>query len=128
MDSTLIFLLQIGFALLAGALAAAYLKTALTRILLDLCGTAGRADFWWRTSAILLLGLPLLLVLFFAANPAYSDPALALRDAFRLSLIGVLIAVGLLSRRIWKTIPTPTPLPQRPTSMENNEEVTPCAS
>lgn len=126
MDSTLIFLLQIAIALLAGGLAAYYLRTALTGILTDLCGTAGRADFWWRTSAILLLGLPLLLVLFFAANPVFSDPALALRDAFRLSLIGVLAAVGLLSRRIWKHIPTPQV--QRPASTENGEEVTPCAS
>ncbi|WP_234085748.1 hypothetical protein [Azonexus sp. R2A61] len=128
MDSTLIFLLQVCLALLAGGLAAYYLKTALTGILVDLCGTVGRADFWWRTSAILLLGLPLLLVLFFAANPVFSDPALALRDAFRLSLIGVLVAVGLLSRRIWKHIPTPVALPQHATGVESNEEVTPCAS
>lgn len=128
MDSTLIFLLQVTIALLAGGLAAYYLRTALTGILTDLCGTAGRADLWWRTSAILLLGLPLLLVLFFATNPVFSDPALALRDAFRLSLIGVLAAVGLLSRRIWKYIPTPVALPQRPASADKAEEVTPCAS
>ncbi len=126
MDSTLIFLLQVTIALLAGGLAAYYLKAALTGILTDLCGTAGRADFWWRTSAILLLGLPLLLVLFFAANPVFSDPALALRDAFRLSLIGVLAAVGLLSRRIWKHIPPPAALPQRQPG--TGQETTPCAS
>lgn len=124
MDSTLIFLLQVTIALLAGGLAAYYLKAALTGILLDLCGTAGRADFWWRTSAILLLGLPLLLVLFLGDTS--EDLAVALRHAFRLSLIGVLAAVGLLSRRIWKHIPTPQA--QRPASTENPEEVTPCAS
>lgn len=124
MDTTLIFLLQIAIALLAGGLAAYYLKTALTGILLDLCGTAGRADFWWRTSAILLLGLPLLLVLFLGDTGG--DLAVALRHAGRLSLVGVLIAVGLLSRRIWKHIPTPATFPQRQSGTE--QETTPCAS
>ena len=124
MNTSQIFLLQVTIALLAGGLAARYLKTALTGILVDLCGTAGRADFWWRSSAILLIGLPLLLVLF--VGDTGDNPAIALRDAFRLSLIGVLAAVGLLSRRIWKAIPTPQA--QRPASTENTEEVTPCAS
>lgn len=124
MNPTLIFLLQLAIALLAGVLAARYLKAALTGILLDLCGTAGRADFWWRTSAILLLGLPLLLVLFFA-DPG-NDLAVALRNAGRLSLVGVLIAVGLLSRRIWKHIPTPATAPNRQPDAE--QEITPCVS
>jgi len=124
MDTTLIFLLQIAIALLAGGLAAYYLKAALTGILLDLCGTVGRADFWWRTSAILLLGLPLLLVLFLGDTG--DDLAVAMRHAGRLSLVGVLIAVGLLSRRIWKHIPTPAAFPQRQSSAE--QETTPCAS
>jgi len=124
MDSTLIFLLQVTIALLAGGLAAYYLKAALTGILLDLCGTAGRADFWWRTSAILLLGLPLLLVLFLGDTS--EDLAVALRHAGRLSLVGVLVAVGLLSRRIWKHIPPPAALPQRQPG--TGQETTPCAS
>lgn len=124
MNSTLIFLLQLAIALFAGVLAARYLKAALTGILLDLCGTAGRADFWWRTSAILLLGLPLLLVLFLG-DPG-DDLAFAVRNASRLSLVGVLIAVGLLSRRIWKHIPTPATAPNRQPGAE--QETTPCAS
>lgn len=126
MNTSQIFLLQVTIALLAGCLVARYLKSALTGILVDLCGTAGRADFWWRSSAILLIGLPLLLVLF--VGDTGENPAIALRDAFRLSLIGVLAAVGLLSRRIWKHIPTPVALPQRPASADKAEEVTPCAS
>lgn len=124
MNSTLIFLLQLAIALLAGVLAARYLKAALTSILLDLCGTTGRADFWWRTSAILLLGLPLLLVLFLA-DPG-NDLTVALRNAGRLSLVGVLIAVGLLSRRIWKHIPTSAGATTRQPVSE--QETTPCAS
>ncbi len=124
MDSTLLFLLQIAIALLAGGLAAYYLRTALTGILTDLCGTAGRADFWWRTSAILLLGLPLLLVLFLGDTG--DDLAVALRHAGHLSLVGVLVAVGLLSRRIWKHIPPPAALPQRQPG--TGQETTPCAS
>ncbi|MFV5213046.1 hypothetical protein ACLIIZ_04885 [Azonexus caeni] len=124
MDSTLIFLLQVTIALLAGGLAAYYLKAALTGILTDLCGTAGRADFWWRTSAILLLGLPLLLVLFLGDTG--DDLAVALRHAGRLNLVGVLVAVGLLSRRIWKHIPPPAALPQRQPG--TGQETTPCAS
>lgn len=124
MDSTLIFLLQVTIALLAGGLAAYYMKAALTGILTDLCGTAGRADFWWRTSAILLLGLPLLLVLFLGDTG--DDLAVALRHAGRLNLVGVLVAVGLLSRRIWKHIPPPAALPQRQPG--TGQETTPCAS
>lgn len=123
MNSTLIFLLQIAIALLAGSLAARYLKNALTGILLDLCGTAGRADFWWRSSAILLLGLPLLLVLFLA-GPGH-NLTLALRHACTLSLVGILLAVGLLSWRIWNSIPISAEAPCR---SENSGETTSCAS
>lgn len=126
MNTTQIFLLQVAIALLAGGLTARYLKTALTGILTDLCGTTGRADFWWRSSAILLLGLPLLLVLFI--GNAGEDLSSVLRDAFRLSLIGVLAAVGLLSRRIWKYIPAPVAPQQRLDSGNNDGETTTCAS
>lgn len=126
MNTTPIFLTQIAIALLAGILAARYLKSALIGILLDLCGTAERADFWWRTSSILLLGLPLLLVLFLG-DPG-NDLSAALRNAARLSLVGVLLAVGLLSRRIWKHIPPPAALPQPPANAGQNGEAIPCAS
>lgn len=96
-------LFQIAIPLLFGILAASYLREVTRDLLLDLCGTAERADFWVRTTAILLAGTPLALVLVFGD---YGNPLPeVIRQAMTLSLIGTLLAVAFLARLIWKQVP-----------------------
>jgi len=42
-----------------------YLKPFLRRILVDLCGSEERAQFWTAFSSIILIGLPILLALMY---------------------------------------------------------------
>lgn len=96
-------LFQIAIPLAFGILAASYLREVTRALLLDLCGTPERADFWVRTTAILLAGTPLALVLVFGhnANPLPE----VIHQAMTLSLIGTLLAVAFLARLIWKQVP-----------------------
>jgi hypothetical protein len=51
--------------LLACVLITGYLRPHLTRVLVDLCRTEDRAQFWAAFSNILLIGLPLIIALGF---------------------------------------------------------------
>ena len=55
-----IFLAQLAFTTITLGLLVAYLRPHLKRILLDLCGTEGRAQFWTVFTCILLIGFPLI--------------------------------------------------------------------
>lgn len=111
MSPTIALLCQITIPLLAGLAVTFYLRNVTRKLLIDLCGTDDRASFWLRTTNILMLGAPLAMVLFFGdtnfgALP--TDSALftkLLRQTVNLSLIGILLAVALFSRGIWKQIP-----------------------
>lgn len=111
MSSTITLLCQIAIPLLAGLAVTFYLRNVTRKLLLDLCGTDDRANFWQRTTNILLLGAPLAMVLFFGDSIDAGTPpedfsiTQILRQTTTLSLIGVLLAVALFSRGIWKQIP-----------------------
>jgi len=57
------FLIEVALTLLAALMTVAYLRPFLRRILIDLCGTEDRAQFWTSFSNILLIGLPMLISL-----------------------------------------------------------------
>lgn len=109
MSPTLALLCQIAIPLLAGLAATFYLRNVTRKLLIDLCGTDDRADFWLRTTNILMLGAPLATVLFFGdsnfGNQEVVSLTKILRQTVNLSLIGILLAVALFSRGIWKQIP-----------------------
>lgn len=60
MNTILYFALQIVLTLIIVGLITGYLRPFLKRILVDLCGTEDRAQFWTAFSNILLFGLPML--------------------------------------------------------------------
>ncbi|MBI3165280.1 MAG: hypothetical protein IPG44_10915 [Anaerolineales bacterium] len=60
MNTILYFTLQITLTLIIVAIITGYVRPFLKRILIDLCGTEDRAQFWTAFSNILLFGLPLL--------------------------------------------------------------------
>lgn len=66
MNAILYFTLQIALTLILVSVIVGYLRPFLKRILVDLCGTEDRAQFWTAFSNILLFGLPLLFSLNYA--------------------------------------------------------------
>jgi hypothetical protein len=65
MNTLLAFTIEIGLTVLAFALITGYLRPHLKRVLLDLCKTQDRAQFWTAFSNILLIGTPLIIALGF---------------------------------------------------------------
>ena len=63
MNSIVSFLVEVTLTLIVFSLVVAYLRPFLRRILVDLCGTEERAQFWMTFSNILLIGLPLIFAL-----------------------------------------------------------------
>lgn len=56
---------EVGLTILACVLITGYLRPHLTQVLIDLCRTEERAQFWAAFSTILLIGLPLIIALGF---------------------------------------------------------------
>ena len=70
-----------------------YFRPYLRRILLDLCGTQERAQFWVVFSSILLAGFPLIFSLGY--NPLLSETGMQFFDAanqVRINLLALLFA------------------------------------
>ena len=65
MNTVLTFFLEIVVTLLAALLITGYLRPHLKRVLLDLCGTEERAQFWTAFSNVLLIGVPVIFALGF---------------------------------------------------------------
>lgn len=65
MNAFLVLLVEIGLTVLACALVTRYLRVHLYRVLVDLCRTEERAQFWTAFSNILLVGLPMIIALGF---------------------------------------------------------------
>ncbi len=63
MNTIVSFLTQITITILIVSLIVGYLRPHLKKVLLDLCGTEERAQFWTVFSNILLIGLPLIFAL-----------------------------------------------------------------
>ena len=65
MNPFLALSVEVGLTILACVLITRYLRPHLTRVLVDLCRTEERAQFWAAFSNILLIGLPLIIALGF---------------------------------------------------------------
>jgi hypothetical protein len=123
MQSLLPLFLQIAIPLLVGIAVTAHLRQVTRVLLVDLCGTDDRANFWVRTTGILLTGTPLALVLVLVFGHNGGEFALAeiIRQAATLSLVGILLAVAFLARLIWKRVPPPA-RPGQSAGVENSKE------
>lgn len=60
MNTIFAFLLEVIITCAICVLTFRYLRPLLNRVLIDLCGTEERAQFWTVFSSIILIGLPLL--------------------------------------------------------------------
>jgi tellurite resistance protein TehA-like permease len=73
MNTILFFLLEVILTLSISMLVFRYLRPFLTRILVDLCRTEERAQFWTVFSNIILVGLPLLIALTYQPEATKSE-------------------------------------------------------
>jgi len=70
MTSTVAFLTDLGLAATVSIGAVAYVKTALRSLLIELCGTAERANFWLAFSNVTLVLVPLIFALAYEPETA----------------------------------------------------------
>lgn len=70
------FSIEVEVTLIVCSLLVTYLRPFLHRILLDLCGSVDRAQFWTAFSTILLIGIPVIFAL------GYHPEAFTSQDSF----------------------------------------------
>jgi hypothetical protein len=63
MNAIFSFLIEVTLTVVVSVLLVGYVRPYLKKILIDLCGTEERAQFWSVFSNILLVGMPLILAL-----------------------------------------------------------------
>lgn len=73
MNTILSFGIEVILTVVIAALLVGYLRPFLRRILVDLCGTQERAEFWTAFSNILLIGMPILFALNYRPQASNSE-------------------------------------------------------
>ena len=63
MNTIFSFLIEVVLTLVISVLLVRYLRPYLRKVLIDLCGTEDRAQFWTAFSNILLIGMPIIFAL-----------------------------------------------------------------
>ena len=109
MNEVLSFSIGLGVTLLMSILVVVYLRPPLRRILIDLCETEDRADFWTAFTHVTVVLFPLLCAMFHrptgsGGTAAFFDVSTQLRWAL-IGLIGSIIVIGAVIARF---IPTTT--------------------
>ncbi len=96
MNTAIAFLIEISVTLLIVVLILAYLHPFLRRILVDLCGTDDRGQFWTTFTNIILLSLPLISSLGF--TPPVTNDALTIEIVHQLksNLMNFLLGLALI--------------------------------
>ena len=94
MNTIVSFLIEISLTLLLCVLIVGYLRPFLRKVLVDLCGTEDRAQFWTAFLNILLIGMPMIFALGYRPE-AKNTEGLFFEIAGKLSgnLGGLLIAL-----------------------------------
>lgn len=82
------------------------LRSLLREVLVDICGTQTRAEFWVMFSQLMLVIPPLLIVIYFAPiqGPVHIHIAEAIKDTLFRSLLGDFIALIVIGQVIWTAI------------------------
>lgn len=94
MNAIFSFVIEVALTIVISAILVAYLRPFLRRVLVDLCGTEERAQFWTAFSNLLLIGLPVIFALNYRPE-AKSPEELFFEVAGKLSgnLGGLLVAL-----------------------------------
>ncbi len=94
MREMMLFLSGVGMAGGVSLAVVLYLKPHLTGLLVDLCGTAGRARFWAAFSNVTLLLIPLIFALHYHPGSSPQTPVIfELGTQLEWALIGLVVSV-----------------------------------
>jgi predicted outer membrane lipoprotein len=97
---------EIVIPLLVGLAVSRYLRDVLRRLLIDLCGTAERSEFWVRVTTVLISAFPVLLALWFGHSDARdANLASVLRTALIMTTAGIVAGVAVMAWSIAKSMP-----------------------
>ena len=81
-----------------------YLRSALSSVLVGLCGRKEYADFWIRSATILALSASWVLTLLFTPWSNHADMILILRQQLLLISAGIFISAAWIARSVWRNV------------------------
>ena len=96
MSTVTVFLIEIFITLLVVFLTLAYLRPFLQRILLDVCGTEDRAQFWTTFTNIVLVSLPLISALGFTPPSSAGHSAIEIVHQLKSNLTNFMLGFVLI--------------------------------
>lgn len=73
MNAILFFVIEVALTVVVSTMLVRYLHPFLRKILMDLCGTEERAQFWGAFSNILLMGMPIIFALNYRPEASTSE-------------------------------------------------------
>ena len=94
MNIIITFSIEIAITLLIVIFVLAYLRPFLRRILLDLCGTEDRAQFWTTFTNIVLLSLPMISALGFSPTTSLSNTVLVVAHQLKSNLLSFIFGLA----------------------------------
>ncbi len=106
MNSLTLFSIEIAICLGISITIVSLLKSQLTEVLIETCGTEKRAAFWAMFTQLMLYLAPLLIVVCFSPSGPVTDKSFvpALKDTLFYSLLGVFLGLAVVGKVIWKSI------------------------
>jgi hypothetical protein len=96
MNIIVAFFIEIALTLLIVIVVLGYLRPFLRRILLDLCGTDDRAQFWTTFTNIVLLSLPMISALGFSPTASLSNSILIVAHQLKSNLLSFIFGLALI--------------------------------
>ena len=106
MNDVAVFLIGIGLTLVLSFMVVRYLKPHLHRILVDLCGTKERADFWTVFSIVMLMLIPFIAAMSYRPRSGQDASVLfELSNQIRWGLIGLAGSVIILGLTLSRFVP-----------------------
>lgn len=115
MSESRVFLSGVGITAVLSLTVVLYLRRHVKTILIDLCGTLERADFWTAFSNVGLVLVPFILALQFGLDVDPGTPVVVvIGRQLAQALIGLVVTMGCLGFVIGSFIPRnrPEPLPE----------------
>jgi uncharacterized membrane protein YhaH (DUF805 family) len=104
-----LFSVGIGLTAVSSFLVMFYMKPYLQKLLIDLCGTPDRANFWTAFSCITLILVPIICAMHFRPDSAtHISSYLMIIDQLKWALIGLVGTVIVLGVVISRFIPRPS--------------------
>lgn len=110
MNPTAAFLVDVGLVAVLSVGLVAYVKRHLSRLLIELCGTAERASFWLAFSNVTLVLVPLIFALNYEPESGPNRNLIfEMATQLKYAIIGFVIALSSLAIILFRFIPRDKP-------------------